>query len=136
MGTNSKCIFLLIIGSTGKDVFVRELNTINMKALSFRQGEQTQKAAFPQQNHLGFEVFLIFQGGNTPLQQAVCNLKADKLAETQGEKNRRVEGNSYELKYWFTSNRGSALFFSLICITSMMKASFQRDSQSWSPYPS
>lgn len=83
-----------------------------MNALSFRQGEQTQKAAFPQQNHLVFEVFLIFQeGGNTPFPEAVHNLKTDKLTETQGKKNRRQEGNLYELIYWLTSNRGVWSFF-------------------------
>lgn len=71
-----------------------------MKALSFRQAEQTQKAAFPQENHLDFGVFLIFQEGeSTPLPQAVCNLKADKLIDTLGKKYRRQEGNPYELIY-------------------------------------
>lgn len=46
--TNCKSIFLLVIGSTGKDVCVKGLNAINTKALSFSRSEQTQKAAFLQ----------------------------------------------------------------------------------------
>lgn len=46
--TNCKSIFLLVIGSTGKDVYVKGLNAINTKALSFSQSEQTQKEAFLQ----------------------------------------------------------------------------------------
>lgn len=46
--TNCKSIFLLAIGSTGKDVCVRVLNAVNTKAVPFRQGEQRKKAAFPQ----------------------------------------------------------------------------------------